>query len=206
MSKTDLKKEYKDLFSARLDKVEVLEVPALNYLKIDGKGDPNQGESFQLSTEALYGLSYALRSMLKKGPDAVEYTVPPMEGLWWTENGARFSPDDKDAWHWTLMIMQPDMVTSDMVEEARAQVSKKKKTLTTVQDVRFELYEEGTAAQTMHAGPYDDEAETISSLNRYIALNGYHPNGKHHEIYLNDPRRSAPDKLRTILRQPVKKV
>ena len=206
MPKTDFKKEYKDLFSARLGKIEVIEVPALNYIKIDGKGDPNESESFQQSTEALYSLSYTLRSMLKKGPEALEYSVLPLEGLWWAGDGNRFSPEDKDAWQWTLMIMQPDLVTTDMVEEARSQVAKKKKDLTTVPDVRFELFEEGTAAQTMHAGSYDDEASTISSMNRFIALNGFHPNGKHHEIYLNDPRRSAPEKLRTILRQPVKKV
>jgi hypothetical protein len=206
MSDIDFKKQFNELYSARQNKVQIVQVPALNYLAIDGQGDPQSGDSFQASMEALYGVAYAVRSNLKKAPDPVEYIVPPLEGLWWMTDGSRFSVEDRDTWSWTLMIPQPDMVTSDMFEEARVQVQKKKKKLTTVQEIRFDLHEEGLSAQILHAGPYDQEGPTLSALHRYIALNGYHPDGKHHEVYLNDPRRSAPDKLRTILRQPVKKV
>jgi len=204
MSKVDFKKEYKELF-APPKKFVIVDVPEMQFLMVDGHGDPNIAPEYQEAVEALYAVAYKLKFNSKKqlGRD---YTVPPLEGLWWAEDMASFSTArDKSQWDWTMMIMTPDWITPVMFAEALEQVRKGKNPVA-LDKVRLERYHEGLSVQIMHIGSYDDEAPTLLKLhNEYIPENGYVENGKHHEIYLGDPRRVAPEKLKTILRQPVRK-
>jgi len=176
----------------------------MNFLMIDGSGNPNTSQDFKDAVEALYALAYALKFIVKKGELAVDYTVMPLEGLWWTDDMTEFSIDNKDIWKWTLMIMQPEFVSKDLFFEALEQV-RKKKNLVALSNIRFESLHEELAAQIMHIGSYDAEAPTIEKLHNFIKENGYELTGKHHEIYLSDPRKSAPEKMKTVLRQPIRK-
>jgi hypothetical protein len=180
---------------------ELIDVPELQFLMIDGHGDPNVSERYREAIEALYAVSYALKFALKRagGPD---YKVSPLEGLWWVADMTRFSTEDKSAWDWAAMIKQPSSVTPELVEETVHEVAEKKQ-LPTVRELRFERFAEGPSAQVLHLGPYADEGPTIERLHAFIEERGYTKRGKHHEIYLGDPRRSAPERLKTIIRQPV---
>ena len=144
-----------------------------------------------------------MKFMIKKGDHQIDYGVLPLEGLWWADKMAAFSVEKKCDWKWTAMIMQPEMVTDALIAEAREQVRHKKKT-DFVDEVRFEAFEEGRAAQILHIGPFEDEGPTIEKLHQFIDDSGYSRSGKHHEIYLSDIRRAAPAKWRTIIRQPFK--
>jgi len=203
MSKIDFKKVLKHLYRPSAREVSVVEVPPMNFLMIDGAGDPNVSPAYQQAVEALFSLSYALKFRVKKSK-GVDYVVMPLEGLWWTDDPAQFSMSNKAIWKWTAMIMQPEFVTAEMVTEALDEL-RKKKALPALEKVRFETYCEGLAVQIMHIGPYAAEEPTIARLHSFIRENGYELNGKHHEIYLSDPRRTAPEKLKTILRQPIRK-
>lgn len=174
----------------------------MSYLMIDGMGDPNTSQEYMGSIEALYAVSYTLKFLAKKGHEPTDYVVMPLEGLWRADNMADFALGNKDAWKWTSMIMQPSLVTGGMVDLALEQV-KKKKDLPTLSEMRFEKYDEGLSAQIMHIGSYAAESPAISKLHQFIEDTGYSLRGKHHEIYLSDPRRTAPDKLKTIIRQPI---
>jgi hypothetical protein len=178
----------------------MVDVPEMNFLMVDGHGNPNTSERFQFGVETLFGLSFAIKFMIKKGDLQVDYGVMPLEGLWWTDDMAAFSVEQKGDWKWTLMIMQPDMVTEDLVAEAREQVRQKKKS-DVVDEIRFEAHKEGRAAQIMHIGPFEEEGPTIETLHRFIEDSGHSLSGRHHEIYLSDIRRAAPEKWRTIIRQ-----
>ncbi|MCX6137981.1 MAG: GyrI-like domain-containing protein [Ignavibacteriales bacterium] len=202
MKKLDLKKEYRALFHAPLKSPELIIVPELIYLMIDGQGDPNTAASYHEAIEALYSMSYTLKFMLKKGKASIDYGVPPLEGLWWTTSMADFSVERKDSWLWTAMIMQPSVITEDLVKKAMDQVAAKK-SLPALTQIRFSSFAEGQAAQIMHIGPYATEAPTIRKLHQFIEANGYCRSGKHHEIYVSDPRRCSPEKMKTIIRQPV---
>ena len=204
MEKIDFKKELKEFYRAPSQKIAVVEVPEMNFLMIDGEGDPNKVASFGEAMETLFALAYALKFMTKKGPQAIDYGVMPAEGLWWADDMRSFDINNKDDWKWTLMIMQPRLITAELVEEARVQV-KKKKNPPALDKTRFESFTEGISAQIMHVGPFSEEGPTIEKLHREIALGGYWPGGKHHEIYLSDIRRAAPEKWKTIIRQPVRK-
>jgi hypothetical protein len=204
MSKIDFKKELKHLYQPSAKKFEVVDVPPMNFLMIDGHGDPNTAQEYQEAVEALYAVAYALKFMSKK-EKGMDYVVPPLEGLWWVENMEEFSKEDKSAWNWTMMVMQPESVTQEMFEAALEQVEKKKN-LPALSKLRLESYREGLAVQILHIGSYDDEAPTIARMHAFIDENGYEPAGKHHEIYLSDPRKVAPEKLKTVLRQPVRKI
>jgi hypothetical protein len=166
---------------------------------VNGQGDPNAGE-LQHAMDALFSVSYALKFKAKKA--GKDYAVMPPEGLFWAEDMNSFALGDKNAWEWTLMIAQPEFITEEMFWSALEE-TRKKKGLTA--EPRFEAFHEGLSAQIMHIGPYGDEATTIKILHDFIRENGYQFNGKHHEIYLSDPRRAAPEKMKTIIRQPVKK-
>ncbi len=203
MEKIDYKKELKHLFKPSTKQVELVDVPQMNFLMIDGRGDPNTSPEYQDAIEALYGLSYAIKFMVKKGDLAIDYRVLPLEGLWWVEDMSQFSVEDKGNWEWTMMIMQPDIVTSQLVQEAVEQV-KKKKNPVALPKVRFEAYSEGKAAQTMHIGPFSEEGPTVEKVHKFIEGEGGKRNGKHHEIYLSDIRKAAPEKWKTIIRQPMK--
>ena len=203
MSKVDFKKEYKELY-APPKKFVVVDVPEMQYLMVDGHGDPNVAPEYQEAIEALYALAYKLKFNSKKqlGKD---YVVPPLEGLWWAENIESFSTARvKSEWDWTMMIMTPDWIASEIFVET-IEIVRKDKNPVALDKVRLERYHEGLSVQIMHIGSYDDEGPTLLKLHsEFIPENGYVENGKHHEIYLSDPRRTAPEKLKTILRQPVK--
>ena len=196
----DFKKTYKSLY-APPKKPVIIEVPKFNYLKVDGEGDPNVSPLFQEAVGLLYPLSYSLRFTIKKERD-LAYTVMPLEGLWWADNMATFIGRNKDQWKWTLMIMQPDFITEEMVVTARAEVIRKKK-LEKVREVRFEPYQAGPCVTMMHIGSYDNETENIAWMHRFAQEQGYQIEGLHQEIYLSDFRKVAPEKLKTVLRQPV---
>jgi hypothetical protein len=202
VKKVDYKKELKHLYGSSSKKVVIVEVPSMNYFMVDGEGGP-AAESYQQAIEALYGLSFTVKLDVKKGvgPD---YTVMPLEGLWWAKDITAFSADRKDEWQWKMMIMQPDHVTAKHVNAATKQLREKKNPLA-LDKIRFESYHEGPSVQILHIGPYDDEGPTIAQMHKFIDENGYQLHMKHHEIYLSDPRRSKPEKLKTVLRQPITK-
>jgi hypothetical protein len=203
MKKIDFKKELKSLYSASAKNVEVIDVPKMNFLMIDGKGDPNTSADFAAAVEALFSVSYTLKFMIKKSKTAIDYGVMPLEGLWWADDMSAFSAEKKSDWKWTAMIMQPELVTRALVQEAMEQV-KKKKDLPGLARLRFEAFAEGKSAQIMHIGPFSEEGPTIQKVHDHIAALKGKRSGKHHEIYLSDIRRAAPAKWKTIVRQPMK--
>jgi hypothetical protein len=204
MSKVDLKRELKHLYHPSPKEFEVVDVPPMQFLMIDGHGDPNTAQEYQDAVEALYAVAYKLKFASKKqlGKD---YVVAPLEGLWWAEDMETFTTRrDKSTWDWTMMIMQPDWITRAMFDAAVRQVGKAKD-LPALPELRFETYHEGLVAQILHVGSYDDEAPTLHRMHHeFIPRNGYERAGKHHEIYLSDPRRVAAHKLKTVLRQPIR--
>lgn len=202
MKKIDMKKELRHLYDASPKEVAVVDVPEMNFLMADGRGNPNTSPAFKDEVEALYALSYALKFMIKKGKQAVDFSVMPLEGLWWVDDMTVFAADKKEEWKWTVMIMQPEYVKRTLVNEAVLQVEKKKR-LPVLAKVRFDRFCEGLSAQIMHLGPYSAEGPTVERLHDFIRENHYNLRGKHHEIYLGDPRRGAPDKMKTIIRQPI---
>ncbi len=202
MKKIDYKKALKHLYGPSRKSVVIVDVPAMNFLMIDGQGDPNQSKAYSDAVETLYSVSYALKFMVKKGALEIDYGVMPLEGLWWVNDMSQFSIEDKTDWKWTAMIMQPEYVKQDLVLEACKQVEKKKN-LSALSKIRFEPFAEGSAAQTMHIGPFSEEGPTVALVHNFILENKYRPVGKHHEIYLSDIRRAAPQKWKTIIRQPL---
>jgi hypothetical protein len=202
MTKVDYKKELKHLYKPSSKKVEIVDVPDMNFLLIDGKSDPNTAQEFKDAVEALFSVSYTLKFMIKKSDIAFDYGVLPLEGLWWADDMSQFSTKDKSNWKWTLMIMQPECVTDEFVKEAIEQVTKKKG-LQALPKLRFEVFSEGKAAQILYIGPFSEEGPTIEKVHQFIEEKGYERSGKHHEIYLSDFRRTAPEKLKTIIRQPM---
>ena len=200
-AKVDFRKTLKDLYHPQPGGFHIVDVPAMNFLMIDGCGNPNLSAEYQKAVESLYALSYAIMFSLKK--EGKEYVVPPLEGLWWMENMVEFTLANKDRWKWTMMIMQPEWVTSDRVKRVREQVFAKKK-LPSLLEVYFDTYPEGLSLQVLYTGAYENEAPLIAEMHQYIHAHGFSPSGKHHEIYLGDPRKTPAEKLRTILRQPIK--
>jgi len=202
MEKVDFKKELKQLYRASVKEPAVVDIPRMSFLMVDGTGNPNAQE-YQKALEALYAVSYAIKFMVKKGELAVDYGVLPLEGLWWVDDMTQFSEENKEAWKWTSMIMQPEYVSEELFEKAVEEVSRKKNP-PALSMLRFESFKEGMTVQLMHIGPYSDEKPSIERLHRFIEEKGHELRGKHHEIYLTDPRKSSPEKMRTILRQPIK--
>lgn len=210
----DLKKQYKSFYQPSAKKIEVIQIPNLQFVMVDGfieKGsEPGKSPSFAEATQALYSLSYTLKFMFKKRKtNAIDYPVMALEGLWWVEDGT-FEIFRKDNWFYTVMILQPEVVTPEIFEEAREQVRKKKGDTEKLSQVRLAYFEEGLCVQTMHIGPYATEPATVERMKAFMAENGLQDavgpiGGKHHEIYLSDPRKAAPDKMKTVLRHPVVK-
>jgi hypothetical protein len=201
MKKIDLRKRLKYLYSPSASKAQTVEVPELRFIMVDGRGDPN-GPEFGDAINALYGLSYTLKFTIKK-EDALDYPVMAIEELWWG-GSAGFNVADRKSWNWTAMIVQPESVTPALFKRAVDEVRKKKR-INALELARLEAFHEGLSAQILHVGPYSAEPPTIQRLRDYIKENGGKPRGRHHEIYLGDPRRTSPSKLRTILRQPFEK-
>lgn len=202
MEKVDLKRELKELYNPSGKQISVVKVPAMNFLQVDGTGDPNTAQAYREAVEALYAVAYTLKFNIKKA-QSVDYGVMPLEGLWWVEDMSKFTMADKGAWLWTMMIMQPKWVTATLVRQAVEQAGKKKK-LPALEKLRFGKFAEGLAAQIMYVGAYADEGPTIAKLHAHIHASGHALTGKHHEIYLGDPRKAAPSKLKTVIRQPMK--
>lgn len=200
--KIDYKKELKHLYKPSSKNIEIVDVPEMNFLMIDGQGDPNTSQEYSDAIEALYAVSYALKFMIKKDALQIDYGVMPLEGLWWVDDKSQFSIDDKSNWKWISMIMQPEHVTPDLFLAACEPV-KKKKNPAALSKVRFESFCEGKSVQTMHQGPFSEEGPTIERLHNFIRENGYTAVGKHHEIYLSDIRKAAPEKWKTVIRQPI---
>ncbi|REJ07360.1 hypothetical protein DY023_03950 [Microbacterium bovistercoris] len=203
MPAVDLKKQIESYRAAR-GRVDLITVPPLSFLMVDGHGDPNTAPEYRDAVGALYPLAYKLKFFSKRelGRD---HTVMPLEALWTADDMDVFtSARDKSRWDWTAMIMVPDWITAEHVEAARE--TARASATDALDAVRFEIYDEGLSVQTLHVGPYDAEAPVLDELhNLFIPENGLRMTGRHHEIYLGDPRRSAPEKLRTILRQPVER-
>lgn len=200
MAKLDLKKREHELYAAPKDHAVVVEVPVESYLMLDGKGSPNEGHAFQDAIGALYAVAYTLKFDQKKADPERDYAVMPLEALWWWDGEAPFRDAAEKEWRWTLMIRQPDFVEARDVERAIEEAREKNPLAA---NVRFERYHEGRAMQLMHVGPYKDELHTIEHLHADMRDAGFLPSGRHHEIYLGDPRRAKPENLKTIIRQPV---
>ena len=203
MDKIDLRKQYHDLYSPSKKDFSIIEVPPLQYLMIDGSGDPAIAQRYADAIQTLYSLSYTLKFMWKK-EHSIDYTVMGLEGLWWMPDMNEFSLANRSRWLWTSMMLQPDFITPADFEEARRHALAKGKAPLAA-ETRLETYSEGLSCQIMYFGAYADEAPTIAAMHAFIAANGYLLTSKHHEIYLSDARRVPPEKNRTILRQPVKK-
>ena len=206
MSPFDLVGQLKPLYAPSPRHPAIVGVPELSFLMIDGRGDPSTSEVYQQALEALYGIAYTLKFALKKSDPERDFKVAPLEGLWWAD-AERPSMDelqaDRDAWNWTMMIAVPDEVTAAEVAAA-AEAAARRRPLPAAGRIRLERFAEGLAAQIMHIGPYADEAPTIAALHEFVEEQGYALRGRHHEIYLGDPRRTAPERLKTVIRHPVK--
>ena len=207
MRKLGLKKDLKYLYLPSAKKIEIVKVPAMNFAMIDGaieKGlGPGTSPLFQENMTALYGIAYTLKFMLKQRKvDPVDYPVMALEGLWWVE-GVEFDITQPGGWKYTVMIMQPDHINPEIFQEALGQLRKKRGDKPAFSRLRLESFQEGLCIQVMHIGPYSEEMTTIARMDAFAQENGYLLHGKHHEIYMGDPRRSAPEKLKTILRHPV---
>ncbi len=203
----DYKQAYRDLYLPK-DRPALIQVPAIHFIMADGSGDPNHDAGFEQAVELLYGLSFTIKMSkmkLNRPEGYFDYLVPPLEGLWWIEDGG-FSFEKRENWRWTLMIRQPEFVTEGVFRLAGAELGAKKPGLA-VERARFEAFEEGWCVQMMHIGPYSTEPETIQKITAFIQAEGLQsrigPNAKHHEIYRSDPRKSNPERMKTVLRHPV---
>jgi len=213
MKTLDLKKELKTYYQPSAKKPEIITVPRFQFAMIDGaieKGsEPGKSPAFAEATQAVYGISYTLKFMLKKRKvDAIDYPVMALEGLWWVVDG-KFDITVKDNWHYTLMILQPEAITPALFAEGLAEVKRKRGDSPALSQLRLEYFEEGLSVQMMHIGPYATEPATLATMLAFAADEGYRDpvglGGKHHEIYLGDPRKADPSKLKTVLRHPVGK-
>ena len=202
--KIDFKKKLKDLYLPGRSEVVTVDVPEMQFLMIDGIGSPGDSQEYQDALAALYPVAFKTKFLSKaKGKD---YVIPPLEGLWWADNMDDFTEGNRDKWKWTMMIMQPDWITQDMINESISITKEKKPELShLLPKLRLEKYNEGKCAQIMHLGPFSEEGPTLDKVHTHIKEQGGNFEGhsnKHHEIYLSDPRKSKPEKMRTVIRQP----
>jgi hypothetical protein len=202
MVKYDFKKEKKDLYYPSDKQVSVVDVPRMNFLMVDGKGDPNISPEYKNAMEALFPVSFKAKFLSKKENNQ-DYVVMPLEGLWWVEDMNNFSIEDKGSWKWTAMIMQPEFINKGLIKKAMEEVETKKNP-ESLSKVKFEKFSERLSAQIMHLGPYGAaEAPTVEKLHDFIEKSGYKIRDKHHEIYISDVRRTKPERLKTVIRQPI---
>jgi hypothetical protein len=209
MQKIDLRKESKHLYAPSAKQVQLVDVPELQFAMIDGAiepgSEPGLSPAFADALQALYGISYTLKFMAKqRAEDPIDYPVMALEALWWVEDG-RFDIAVKDNWFWTAMILQPGFVTAEMFADGLAQLRKKRGDSPALGKLRLERWREGLSVQVMHIGLYSEEPATVARMEAFAAASGYRMAGKHHEIYLGDPRKAAPEKLKTVLRHPVER-
>lgn len=209
MAKIDLKKQQKKLYTASKREPIIVEVPEMKFLMIDGEGDPNTSMEYQDAMEALFPVSFKVK-FISKIEKSQDYVVMPLEGLWWANSMEDFTIEDKSSWKWTAMIRQPDFISQRMIKDAIREVEEKKEPAA-LSKIRFVKLEEGLSAQIMHIGPYLEEEPAVKKLHNFIQEQGYQfdgnqPGKRHHEIYLSDVRRSKPEKLKTIIRQPINRI
>lgn len=202
--KIDYKKSMKDFYLPNSKEVVEINVPEMNFLMIDGMGSPGDSQEYLDVLGALYPIAFKTKFLSKaKGKD---YVVPPLEGLWWADNMEDFTKGNRDKWKWTMMIMQPEWITQEMINEAiKITVEKKPELKNKISKLRLESYKEGKAAQIMHIGPYSEEGPTVEKVHKFIESKGGTFDGhnqKHHEIYLSDPRKAKPETMKTVIRQP----
>lgn len=201
--KTDFKKTLKHLYVPPAGDFSLVDVPEMQFLRVDGMGDPGSSVVYADAVAWLYAVAYPIK-FISKNEGRKDYTVPPLEGLWWADDLSAFAGGDRDSWKWTMMLMQPDWITDDTFDSGLKKATKKLGA--PPESLRFEPFLEGLSVQILHVGSYADEAPTIARLhNEFLPENGLDENGDHHEIYLGDPRKTAPEKLKTIIRQPVKR-
>jgi len=198
MSKLATAVNFKELYAPGRTQPSIVEVPKLKFLMVDGMGDPNTSADFQGAIQALFTLSWGIHFALKGA--GVDSHVRPLEALWWSDRD--LVQGNASKWHWTAMMLQPDEITGEILDEALAE-ARRKRSIPALDKVRLESFHEGLSAQVMHVGPYSAEKPTIERLRAFIAAAGYRPRGKHHEIYIGDPRRAAPEKLKTVIRLPI---
>ena len=201
MKKIDFKLELKKLYQASANDVAPVDVPSMGFLMVEGEGDPNTSQDYADAIEALFSVANTLKSSIKKGALAMDYVVMPLECMWWAEDMDSFAAGEKSVWKWTAMIMQPPFITSAMVYGAIAEAQKKKPPAA-LSRVHLNKFAEGKCAQILHIGPYSEEGPTIEKVHQFIQTKT-ELRGKHHEIYLSDTRKAAPDKWKTIIRQPM---
>ncbi|MCX7089186.1 MAG: GyrI-like domain-containing protein [Methylococcales bacterium] len=202
MAKVDLKKEFKHLYKPSAKAVVEVDIPTFNYLMVDDEGDPNASQEYAQAVEALFSVSYTAKFMVKKGIQALDYAVMPLEGLWWADDMAAFISNDKARWKWTMMILQPSFVENEVIESAIVAV-RKKKNIVAISKLRLESFTEGRCVQVLHIGPFSEEGPTIARVHDFITSCAVRA-GKHHEIYLSDIRRADPKKWKTIIRHPMR--
>ena len=199
MTKIDFKKDFKRFFNPPDTQVVEEDVPPFQYLMIDGSGAP-EDQGYMDAIATLYPVAYTIKFALKPEHD---FTIGPLESLWWDDTPGGFNAAHREGWKWTALIIVPDFVTQDHLAAVVDQVRRKGKPAPLLDRVRLEMVDEGRCVQIMHLGPYDAETATIRRLHDYMTDNGMSFRGKHHEIYLSDPRTTAPERLKTVIRQPV---
>lgn len=199
--KLDLVKERRDLYRPSVKEPTFVDVPEMSFLMVDGQGDPNTSPEYAQALNGLFAVSYRVKFMVKRS-GGVDFKVMPLEGLWWSDRMSDFTQGRREGWKWTMMIAQPPVVTAGLVGEA-IEESARMKDLPALDRLALERFDEGLCSQIMHVGPYSAEGPTIERLHTFIVEQGYSLSGKHHEIYLGDPRRTAPERLKTVVRQPV---
>jgi hypothetical protein len=205
MSPVDLVKLHRALYTPSYKHPAIVDVPELSFLAVEGRGSP-ESETYQEAIQALYGTAYTLKFSVRNTDAERDFKVAPLEGLWWGDVERPSLAElqkDREAWNWRMMIAVPDEVTAAEVAAATEAAARKRRP-TAQAEVRFERFEEGLAAQLMHIGPYSEEAPTIERLHAWVEEQGYELHGRHHEIYLGDPRRTAPERLKTVIRHPVR--
>jgi len=203
-AKVDFKKSMKAFYQPNSKEVVMVDIPEMQFLMIDGMGSPGDSQEYLDALAALYPVAFKTKFLSKaKGKD---YVVPPLEGLWWADNMEDFTEGNRDKWKWTMMIMQPDCITQDIINEAiESTIEKKPEHKNLISKIRLEKYKEGKAAQIMHLGPYSEEGPTVEKVHKFIESQGGTFDGhskKHHEIYLSDPRKAKPENMKTVIRQP----
>lgn len=204
MDKIDFKKEFKQYYSPKAREPEIIDMPSMQFVMVDGRGDPNKVKEFEDAVGALYSIVYGLKFGRKKSGKNPDFSAGALEGLWWSDVGEPFTVGNKDDWLWTVMIWLPDFITQAEFDEM-VDLTKQKKPNPKLDSVRLENFSEGKVVQVLHIGPYDTEKASVDLMHAFASDQGYTQTGKHHEIYLGDPRRSAPEKLKTIIRHPIKK-
>jgi hypothetical protein len=210
METIDLRRQMKDLWNPPAGKVVLVTVPAMPYLTVEGVGNPNTAKAFQEAIQVLYSVAYTMK-FGARAAGVADWKVTPLEALWWTTSGrdvadADFEGRGGEDIAWKALLMQPAVVTAEMLDQAKAEVVRKKKDMPALGRLCLETWAEGLCVQTMYVGPYEGERPTIEMMHTWMTANGYQARGRHHELYISDPNRTAPEKMKTILRLPVEKV